>query len=77
MQKIGKLLIFGKASMKVKNVRHRKKMEKFKESAWKFLYSVSAELFALFVTYNEPWFTNTKYFWRGPQDQVWPHLKIK
>ncbi|MCD7455437.1 Ceramide synthase 1 [Datura stramonium] len=55
----------------------RKKMNKLKESEWKFTYSLSAQIFALYVTYNEPWFTNTRYFWAGPGDQVWPDLKIK
>ncbi|XP_074583701.1 ASC1-like protein 1 [Curcuma longa] len=55
----------------------KRKVKKFKESAWKFLYFCSGELLALYVTYNEPWFTNTKYFWVGPGDQVWPDQKIK
>lgn len=50
---------------------------KFKESAWKFVYFLSAELLALSVTYNEPWFTDTKSFWEGPGDQRWPDLKMK
>ncbi|XAR51258.1 hypothetical protein NMG60_11005830 [Bertholletia excelsa] len=55
----------------------RKKLNKFKESAWKCVYFLSSELFALFVTYNEPWFTSTKHFWVGPEDQVWPDQKVK
>ncbi|KAG5618188.1 hypothetical protein H5410_018012 [Solanum commersonii] len=27
------------------------------------------EIFALYVTYNEPWFTNTRYYWTGPGDE--------
>ena len=55
----------------------RKKIRKFKESAWKCIYYLSAELFALAVTYNEPWFTKTRYFWVGPGDQAWPDQKYK
>ncbi|KAF3437963.1 hypothetical protein FNV43_RR20719 [Rhamnella rubrinervis] len=36
-----------------------------------------SELLALFVTYNEPWFSNTKYFWEGPGNQIWPDQTIK
>jgi hypothetical protein len=31
----------------------------------------------LYVTHNEPWFANTRYFWVGPGHQVWPDQKIK
>lgn len=55
----------------------RKKIKKFKESAWKCLYFLSGELLSLYVTYNEPWFRDTRYFWEGPGDQVWPDQKIK
>jgi ceramide synthetase len=55
----------------------RKKIRKFKESAWKCVYFLSAEIFALSVTYNEPWFTDTRYFWVGPGNQRWPDQKIK
>lgn len=55
----------------------KRKIRKFKESAWKCIYYLSAELLALYVTYDEPWFTNTRYFWVGPGDQVWPDQRIK
>ncbi|KAF5176836.1 Lag1 longevity assurance-like protein [Thalictrum thalictroides] len=55
----------------------RKKINKFKESAWKCIYFLSAEILAICVTYDEPWFTNTKYFWVGPGNQVWPDQPIK
>ncbi|KAG1363734.1 putative ASC1-like protein 1 [Cocos nucifera] len=55
----------------------RKKINKFKESAWKCVYFLSGELLSLSVTYNEPWFQNTRYFWVGPGEQVWPDQKIK
>lgn len=54
-----------------------KTLVKFKESAWKCVYYLSAEIFSLTITYNEPWFTNTKYFWVGPGDQTWPDQKSK
>ncbi|XVF03096.1 hypothetical protein REPUB_Repub04eG0231200 [Reevesia pubescens] len=78
-EKVGRLLIFGKGyQMKdINTEERRKKIRKFKESAWKCIYYLSAELLALYVTYNEPWFKNTSYFWVGPGDQVWPDQKIK
>ncbi|KAJ7560797.1 hypothetical protein O6H91_04G146500 [Diphasiastrum complanatum] len=54
-----------------------KKLVKFKESGWKGIYYFSAEIFALLITYKEPWFWDTKYFWMGPGDQVWPEQKVK
>ncbi|XP_074309517.1 ceramide synthase 1 LOH3-like [Silene latifolia] len=65
-QKIGKRL-----------VERKKKRRKFKESAWKCVYHLSAEILVVSVTYNEPWFTNTVYFWQGPGDQIWPDQKMK
>lgn len=79
IQKLGKRLIFGKGhdSKNFDVDQRRKKLRKFKESAWKFVYFLSAELLALSVTYNEPWFTDKKSFWVGPGDQRWPDLKMK
>eukprot|EP00249_Psilotum_nudum_P018851 c26989_g1_i1 orf=488-1420(+) len=54
-----------------------KKHVKFKESGWKCVFFLSEELLALAVTWNEPWFTNTRNFWVGPGDQVWPDQKVK
>ncbi|XP_027153483.1 ASC1-like protein [Coffea eugenioides] len=78
-EKVGKRLIFGKGHVMQETVtdEQRKKIRKFKESAWKCIYYLSAELFALAVTYNEPWFTKTRYFWVGPGDQAWPDQKYK
>jgi ceramide synthetase len=72
-------LIFGKGheGLDYKTDDKSKKIRKFKESAWKCIYFLSAEIFALSVTYNEPWFTDTKYFWVGPGTQIWPDQKIK
>ncbi|OMO60907.1 hypothetical protein CCACVL1_23820 [Corchorus capsularis] len=56
---------------------NRKKLDKFKESAWKCVYFFSSECLAIYVSYREPWFTNTKYFWEGPGDQIWPEQKMK
>ncbi|KAG5062936.1 hypothetical protein JHK85_004119 [Glycine max] len=39
----------------------KKKIRKFKESAWKCVYFLSAEIFALAATYDEPWFTDTRF----------------
>lgn len=79
MQKVGRWLIFGKGLQNVENEteERNKKIRKFKESAWKCIYYLSAEILALAVTYNEPWFTNTKYFWIGPGNQSWPDQKYK
>ncbi|XP_030550488.1 ASC1-like protein [Rhodamnia argentea] len=75
---VGRWLILGKGKQMMDiESDSRKKLRKFKESAWKCVYFLSAELLALYVTYDEPWFTNTRYFWVGPGDQVWPDQKIK
>ncbi|KAL1198402.1 ASC1-like protein [Cardamine amara subsp. amara] len=57
--------------------KRRKKIVKFKESAWKCLCSFSVETFALYVTFREPWFKDTRCFWLGPGDQIWPDQQIK
>ncbi|GMH26201.1 hypothetical protein Nepgr_028044 [Nepenthes gracilis] len=78
-ENIAMRLIFGKGHQ-LKDLEideKRRKLRKFKESAWKCVYYLSAEVLALCVTYNEPWFTNTRNFWVGPGDQVWPDQKIK
>ncbi|XP_052200029.1 ceramide synthase 1 LOH3 [Diospyros lotus] len=78
-EKLGRRLIFGKQHQTLDFARgvRKRKIRKFKESAWKCVYFLSAEILALSVTYNEPWFTNTVYFWVGPGNQVWPDQKIK
>uniref|UniRef100_A0A453KQ83 TLC domain-containing protein n=1 Tax=Aegilops tauschii subsp. strangulata TaxID=200361 RepID=A0A453KQ83_AEGTS len=75
---LARRLIFGKGYDKLAETdERRKKINKFKESAWKFVYFLSAEVLSLSVTYNEPWFTNTRYFWVGPGEQLWPDQKMK
>ncbi|CAL0318149.1 unnamed protein product [Lupinus luteus] len=78
-EKVGRRLIFGNGHdmLDFQTDENRKKIRKFKESAWKCVYFLSAEFFALSVTYDEPWFTNTRYFWVGPGSQTWPDQKIK
>ncbi|GER50456.1 LAG1 longevity assurance homolog 3 [Striga asiatica] len=78
-EKVGRRLLYGTCTQLVKNEtdEQKKKMRKFKESAWKCIYYLSAEIFALAVTFNEPWFRNTKYFWVGPGDQAWPDQTYK
>lgn len=78
-EKLARRLIFKETHAKLDlQARHRrKKINKFKESAWKCVYFLSAEIFALSVSYDEPWFTSTRYFWAGPGNQVWPDQKIK
>jgi len=79
MQKVARRLIFRKGHdvHDFQTDDRRKKIRKFKESAWKCVYFLSAEIFALSVTYDEPWLTDTKYFWVGPGNQIWPDQKIK
>ncbi|CAK9157359.1 unnamed protein product [Ilex paraguariensis] len=79
LQNLGRWLIFGKGQrmLAVETDERRKKFRKFKESAWKCVYYLSAEFLALAVIYDEPWFSKTKYFWVGPGDQVWPNQKYK
>ncbi|XP_061340696.1 ASC1-like protein isoform X1 [Gastrolobium bilobum] len=78
-EKVARRLIFGKGHemLDFQTYERKKKIRKFKESAWKCIYFLSAEILALSVTYDEPWFTNTRYFWVGPGSQIWPDQKIK
>ncbi|XP_068308246.1 ceramide synthase 1 LOH3-like [Pyrus communis] len=78
-ERLAKRLLFGKkhALVNVEKRDNRKKVSKFKESAFKCVYFFTAEILALSVTYNEPWFTKTRYFWVGPGDQIWPDQKTK
>ncbi|KAI3744249.1 hypothetical protein L1987_57326 [Smallanthus sonchifolius] len=76
---IARRLMFGKELQKleVETEERIKRIRKFKESAWKCVYYLSAEILALAVTHNEPWFTKTIYFWVGPGNQEWPDQKAK
>ncbi|KAL3582070.1 hypothetical protein D5086_016402 [Populus alba] len=78
-QKVAQHLIFGKEhqTLDVQSDERRKKIRKFKESAWKCIYFLSSEILVLCVTYDEPWLGNTKYFWVGPGSQAWPDQKMK
>eukprot|EP00475_Leptophrys_vorax_P038365 TRINITY_DN67476_c0_g1_i1.p1 TRINITY_DN67476_c0_g1~~TRINITY_DN67476_c0_g1_i1.p1 ORF type:complete len:314 (+),score=35.34 TRINITY_DN67476_c0_g1_i1:77-1018(+) len=50
---------------------------KFKESCWKSLYYLSAEIFALLISREEPWMMDTKNFWVGPGTSRWPDQMMK
>lgn len=78
-EKAGRRLIFGKGyqRMDLETDDGKRRIRKFKESAWKCIYYLSAEVLALSVTYDEPWFSNTMNFWVGPGNQAWPDQKIK
>ncbi|KAF5755419.1 putative TRAM/LAG1/CLN8 domain, sphingosine N-acyltransferase Lag1/Lac1 [Helianthus annuus] len=76
-EQIGRRLILNKRLTIETDDERIKKMIKFKESAWKFVYYLSAEILSLAVTYNEPWFTKTTNFWIGPGSQRWPDQKMK
>ena len=81
MQNLGRRSIVGyTTSLNISSddiIDNRKKLVKFKESSWKGVYFLTAEILALLVTHGEPWFTDTKYFWIGPGDQRWPDQLIK
>ena len=79
LQRVGRRLKFakGQKTLAVETYDKRKKIRKFKESAWKCVYFLSAELLVIYVTYDEPWFTNTRCFWTGPGNQIWPDQKTK
>ncbi|GJP55687.1 hypothetical protein CLOM_g14625 [Closterium sp. NIES-68] len=50
---------------------------KYKESLWKIAYYLSSCIFCFFVTFGEPWLTDTKYYWIGPGSKVWPDQMAK
>ncbi|KAK8568167.1 hypothetical protein V6N13_106100 [Hibiscus sabdariffa] len=50
----------------------RAKVVKCSESLWKLAYYATVETFVLKITYNEPWFTDTKEYFRG-----WPDQELK
>ncbi|CAI5483248.1 unnamed protein product [Closterium sp. Yama58-4] len=50
---------------------------KFKESCWKCMYYISAEIFSVLITLGEPWMEDTRHFWVGPGDQKWPDQMMK
>ncbi|KAL0678626.1 hypothetical protein Bca4012_006607 [Brassica carinata] len=74
-ERAARRVVFPRGSSADSNHR-RKKIVKFKESVWKCLCSFSIETLALYVTYKEPWFKDTRCFWLGPGDQIWPDQKI-
>eukprot|EP00270_Netrium_digitus_P007382 TRINITY_DN2151_c0_g1_i1.p1 TRINITY_DN2151_c0_g1~~TRINITY_DN2151_c0_g1_i1.p1 ORF type:complete len:330 (+),score=28.71 TRINITY_DN2151_c0_g1_i1:79-990(+) len=79
-ERCGRAFITSKSHVKGKDdarVAAERTHAKFKESSWKCLYYCSACAFAFAVTYNEPWFKETKYFFSGPGSQVWPDLTVK
>ncbi|XP_059308689.1 ASC1-like protein [Lycium ferocissimum] len=78
-EKVARRLILGKGKsvLESETDEHRKRIRKFKESAWKCLYFISAAVFALSATYNEPWLKKTRYYWVGPGNQVWPEHRYK
>ncbi|KAF3331463.1 LAG1 longevity assurance 3 [Carex littledalei] len=78
-ERVARRFVIGKGQEKlgITPSESRRKIKKFKESAWKCIYFLSGEVLALLVSYDEPWFTNTRSFWVGPGDQVWPDQKIK
>lgn len=79
LQRLGQKFVLGggKHLSPAELEERQKKLVKFKESGWKCMYYLSGELLALAVTYNEPWFLDTRKFWVGPGDQVWPEQKVK
>lgn len=54
------------------NERTRAKIAKCTESMWKFTYYFTVEFFILKVTSHEPWFRDTKEYFKG-----WPNQELK
>lgn len=54
-----------------------KRLIKFKESCWKCSYYFLAFVFAMLATFGEPWAFNSRLFWEGPGDKVWPDQTMK
>ncbi|KZV41166.1 hypothetical protein F511_10300 [Dorcoceras hygrometricum] len=50
----------------------KKKIVKCSESMWKFTYYAAIEFCVFISTYHEPWFTNSKEYFRG-----WPDQELK
>ncbi|XP_031120211.1 LAG1 longevity assurance homolog 2-like [Ipomoea triloba] len=48
------------------------KIGKFTESMWKLAYYATVEYCALKVTYHQPWFYDTKQYFRG-----WPNQELQ
>ncbi|MBA0782593.1 hypothetical protein Gotri_000456 [Gossypium trilobum] len=52
------------------------KIAKCSESMWKLAYYATVETFILKITYHEPWFTDTKQYFRGWPDQELNFFRI-
>ncbi|GLT60449.1 hypothetical protein SLA2020_332140 [Shorea laevis] len=65
------LLSDGAAPLKM-NEATRAKIVKCSESMWKLAYYTTVEIFVLKITYQEPWFRDTKEYFRG-----WPDQELK
>jgi ceramide synthetase len=78
LQRLGKRFVIGstKHLSQAELEERQKKHIKFKESGWKFMYYLSGEIFALAVSYNEPWFMDSSKYFVGPGDQVWPDQSV-
>ncbi|EFJ36283.1 hypothetical protein SELMODRAFT_78320 [Selaginella moellendorffii] len=83
LEKLSRKSVFGTHESKLRKLSDadrdalRKTQTKFKESGWKCVYYTTAEIFALYVTYNETWLTDSYSIWVGPGDQTWPNQTIK
>lgn len=65
------LLSKGSARLKL-NEATQTKLVKCSESMWKLTYYVTLEICIWNITYNEPWFTGGKEFFKG-----WPNQELK
>lgn len=54
------------------NKETRAKLVKCSESLWKLTYYGAAEAFILYTIYDEPWFRDTRLFFKG-----WPNQELK
>ncbi|XXG70838.1 hypothetical protein AAC387_Pa07g0231 [Persea americana] len=66
-----RLLCKGIVPVKIKQVKQAK-IIKCSESMWKLTYYTAVQVCVLAITYHEPWFWDTKEYFRG-----WPNQELK
>ncbi|KAJ8628752.1 hypothetical protein MRB53_022075 [Persea americana] len=66
-----RLLCKGIVPVKIKKVKQAK-IIKCSESMWKLTYYTAVQVCVLAITYHEPWFWDTKEYFRG-----WPNQELK
>lgn len=66
-----RLLSKGTSPAKISEAQEAK-IIKCSESMWKLTYYTTVQVFVLAITYHEPWFRDTKEYFRG-----WPNQELK